>query len=427
MSGPGGRVAVAEDGDVASWLQLRTEVEPLFGPMPDFEATLRRHMERGWALCVRDDDGRVAGGVLVRRPPKDPSIGWLAVRADRRGSGVGAALVEAALGDMPRPCEVTVDTFGDDNPAGRPARRLYERFGFVPAEVLEHGPEGGTRQRFRAALTEAPAVEDRAGVARELLAAYDDVRLAVPPSVRWPRFDTTAAYDVLDRIDDERLRRGWRPVGWKIGFTNRGLWERYGVDRAMWARVWDRTIVRCGPSGTAEVEVDRYVAPRLEPEVVVGLRAPLRPGIADPAEVLRSVEWVAPGFEVVQCVFPDWRFTAADCAAAFGLHGGLVVGEPVPVDGWSATDLVTALEEASVELSRDGEVVDRGVGANALGSPLLALAHLADALASRGAALAAGDVVTTGTLTDAWPLTSGTTWRSTFTGAPFAGLTLTVR
>ena len=45
----------------------------------------------------------------------------------------------------------------------------------------------------------------------------------------------------------------------------------------------------------------------------------------------RCVEWIAPGFEIVQSHFPDWKFAAADCTAAFGLHGALVVGTPVAV------------------------------------------------------------------------------------------------
>jgi hypothetical protein len=55
--------------DVASWLELAREVEPLFGPTPDFEATIRRNISRGTALCVRDADGRVLGGVLLRAAP----------------------------------------------------------------------------------------------------------------------------------------------------------------------------------------------------------------------------------------------------------------------------------------------------------------------------------------------------------------------
>lgn len=144
-------VATVEEGtreDVASWLEIVREAEHLFGPMPDFESTLLRNISRSTALCVRDANGQVLGGALLQAPPRT-RITWLAVRASARRKGIGYALVAEALRRCPPPCEVLVDTFGADNIEGRPARRLYESFGFVPAEHLPNGPEGGSRQRYR--------------------------------------------------------------------------------------------------------------------------------------------------------------------------------------------------------------------------------------------------------------------------------------
>ena len=149
MMGPVPAASDATRADVPSWLELVREVEPLFGPMPDFEGeTLARNIERGTAVCVRGPDGEVVGGALYRLPPHN-QISWLAVRASARRRGVGHALVLEVLRRYGPGCEVIVDTFGEDNVEGRPARRLYESFGFVPAEALANGPEGGTRQRFR--------------------------------------------------------------------------------------------------------------------------------------------------------------------------------------------------------------------------------------------------------------------------------------
>jgi ribosomal protein S18 acetylase RimI-like enzyme len=141
-------VVEAGPATVASWMEIVREVEPLFGPMPDFEATLVRNIARGNALCVCDSDGEVLGGTLFTARP-EARITWLAVRSSTRRTGVGRALVAAVLGRCASATEVTVDTFGEDNVEGRPARRLYESFGFRAMEHLERGPEGGTRQRFR--------------------------------------------------------------------------------------------------------------------------------------------------------------------------------------------------------------------------------------------------------------------------------------
>jgi ribosomal protein S18 acetylase RimI-like enzyme len=137
--------------DVASWLEIVREVEPLFGPMPGFESALLRNIGRGTALCARDASGQVLGGILLQAPP-DTRITWLAVKASARRRGVGRALVAEALRRCQPPCEVLVDTFGSDNAQGRAARGLYESFGFTPAECLPDGPEGSSRQRFRLQL-----------------------------------------------------------------------------------------------------------------------------------------------------------------------------------------------------------------------------------------------------------------------------------
>jgi 2-oxo-3-hexenedioate decarboxylase len=92
----------------------------------------------------------------------------------------------------------------------------------------------------------------------------------------------------------------------------------------------------------------------------------------DPRELLRAVEWIAPGFEIVQSHFPGWKFTAADCTAAFGLHGALVVGPPLPIDDANRTVIAAALPAFTLQLRRAGTLIDTGVGANVLGSPALA-------------------------------------------------------
>ena len=144
-------VSLATRADIDSWLEIVREVEPLFGPMPNFGGTLERAIDEGGAWCVKDEAGRVLGGMLLGRPERS-AIDWLAVRSTARRGGVGRLLVSHALEVFSDSTEIRVDTFGEDNPEGRAARSLYERFGFEPAESLDRGPEGGTRQRFRRRL-----------------------------------------------------------------------------------------------------------------------------------------------------------------------------------------------------------------------------------------------------------------------------------
>lgn len=266
---------------------------------------------------------------------------------------------------------------------------------------------------------------DLAAIAERLIAAHDGATTLPPITAGAPDFSVADGYAVLHDIETRRQAQGWRPVGRKIGFTNRTIWPRYGVYQPMWAHVWAHT-VHFSAGGKAILPLGGLVQPRIEPEVVFKLNGPVPAG-EDAVAVLAAVQWIAPGFEIVQSHFPDWKFTAADCTAAFGLHGALVVGAPVAVTAASRAALAALLPTFEVTLSRGAEVIDRGKGANVLGSPALALAHLASVLSSQpwAPALAAGEIVTTGTITDAWPVAPGETWSSDYGALGLEGLTLT--
>ncbi len=229
-----------------------------------------------------------------------------------------------------------------------------------------------------------------------------------------------AGYSIAHALHQQRLSTGWRPVGRKIGFTNRGIWPRYGVFQPIFGFVYDRTLMFAA-KGHATVSLAGLAQPRIEPEICFGLKGP-PPLSKDPAEMLAAIDWIAHSIEIVQCSWPGWQMQVGDSTAANGLHGALVVGQKVAAADFA--DAATRLPALEVTLCRGDTVVDRGVGANALDSPLLALAHLVELLAALPdfAPLAAGEIISTGTLTDAAPVDAGETWSTRFTGGPLSGM-----
>ena len=254
----------------------------------------------------------------------------------------------------------------------------------------------------------------------ELIALDRAPREVAPFSQRHPGLTAEQGYDAVLRLHAHRLGQGWKPVGWKIGFTNRTLWQRYGVHEPMWGIVYDRTFIGARDDA-ASVPLDGLVQPRIEPEICFKLKgAPRSPALGD---LLASIEWMAHAVEIVQCYHPGWKVTIADCTAGNGLHGRLVVGTPRPLAPPEALPLVEA------RLYKGDQLIDRGVGANVLGSPLLSLGHLVELLARRPDAprLRAGDIVTTGVLTDAHPVAPGERWRTELSGAALPGLSIAFR
>ena len=258
-------------------------------------------------------------------------------------------------------------------------------------------------------------------LAREIKAAQDGALSVAPVTARYPGFSLAAAYEVAARLHEARLAEGALAVGRKIGFTNTAMWAALGVDFPVWGRVYAHTTMH-SDNGEAHCSLGRYVEPRIEPEIVLHFHS-APPQTQDLSRILACVDWIAHGFELVQSHYPAWQFQAADTVADNALHGALFVGareDPANL----GPDLIDQLRRFRVELSCNGIRRETGCGANVLGNPLAALAHLLAVVADRPAdeAVQAGELVTTGTLTKAYPVHAGETWSTALEGVGLPGM-----
>ena len=260
-------------------------------------------------------------------------------------------------------------------------------------------------------------------IAAEILAASAARRQIVPFSERVTSFDLDTAYQVTAALRRQRQARGENPVGRKIGFTNRRIWAEYGVHAPIWGDMYDTTLKPLGSDGV--VELSPLLEPRLEPEIAFGIARPPQAGM-DEAALLGCIDWIAHGFEIVQSIYPGWRFAAADTVAAYGLHGAYRIGPRYRLRDYANVNWLAALATFEIELSRDGALMDRGKAADVLDGPLSALRHLVELLAkdSANAPLAAGEIVTTGTVTRAFPVRPGESWSTRLFGVPFDGIAI---
>jgi len=264
---------------------------------------------------------------------------------------------------------------------------------------------------------------DATKLANELIDLHDHPRQVAPFSARFPGLTADIGYAAARRLHAHRLAQGWKLVGRKNGFTNRGIWKRYGVNGPMWGAVYDRTLIYA-KDNKAVVPLAGLVQPRIEPEICFKLKA-APPLTRDPVALLESIEWIAHSIEIVQCHHPEWKITLADCIADNALHGRLIVGTPVEISRISG--LAAALPFLKVSLFKNQEKMDQGVGANVLDSPLLSLAFLVEILAAQKDAprLSAGEIVSTGTLTDAHPVQAGEIWSTDLHGFAARGMEIT--
>ena len=258
-------------------------------------------------------------------------------------------------------------------------------------------------------------------IAAEAAAAFNSGSHRVPPfTARYPNLTMDDAYRVTALVHEIRLAQGYKPVGRKIGFTNRRLWDEYGVRAPIWGYVYDRTLHDLA----TPLPLAPYSAPKIEPEIMFGLAKAPSPGMDD-AALLKCVDWVAHGYEMVQSIYPDWTFTAPDTVIADAMHAALLIGSRYKI-GKNAGEWLRTLTSFEIELFCGGKPMDGGHALNVLEGPLSTIRYLMDLLARDpdNPPLAAGEIVSTGTLTRALPVKPGETWMTKLKGIALEGVSL---
>lgn len=210
--------------------------------------------------------------------------------------------------------------------------------------------------------------------------------------------DLTTAYAIQRALLELRIAAGERVVGWKLGYTSEVMRRQMGIDRPNFGPLTDWMLLDSGGAVN-----ERLVQPRVEPEIGLRLRTALdaRHAPVDRHTVAAAVEGAFACLEIVHSTWTGYRFNLEQNTADNSSAGQVVIGPRLPV-----TDLM-ALDTVAVRLHDDSRTLGQGVGADADGHPLDALARLARKLATMDQQLEAGDLVITGGLTAACALAAG--------------------
>lgn len=208
------------------------------------------------------------------------------------------------------------------------------------------------------------------------------------PPIRGELADLDAAYAVQRANVERGLAAGRRMVGRKIGLTATAVQRQLGVDRPDFGTLFADMAV---PDG-GEAPAGRLIQPKIEAEVALVLGEDLPHRQCTVADVLRATEFAVAALEIVDSRIADWDIGLLDTVADNASCGLYVLGtRPVPLTRLD-------LRETRMRMTRAGESVSAGSGADCLGSPLNAAVWLASAVAALGDPLKAGEIVLTGAL-----------------------------
>jgi 2-oxopent-4-enoate/cis-2-oxohex-4-enoate hydratase len=240
----------------------------------------------------------------------------------------------------------------------------------------------------------------------ELYTALRGCTVLEPLTGRHPEIGIADAYQVQQRLIARRLQDGERIVGKKIGVTSRAVMNMLGVYQPDFGYLLDAMIVNEGQA----IASATLIQPKAEGEIAFLLKKDLLgPGIGN-AEVLAATECVMPCFEIVDSRIRDWKIRIQDTVADNASCGVFVLGDRA-VDP-RHIDLTTC----GMVLEKNGDIVATGSGAAALGSPVNAVAWLANTLGMLGIPLKAGEVVLSGALAAMFPAVRGDNFRVSIGG-----------
>ena len=204
------------------------------------------------------------------------------------------------------------------------------------------------------------------------------------------------AYAISVKLRDMRLRDGETIIGKKIGVTSKPVMDMLGVNQpdfgfltdAMWAK-------------NNIIDTSAMILPRAEAEIAFKLKADLKGPDVTEEDVIAATESVTACFEVVDSRIKDWKVKIQDTIADDASCGTMAISSD-----WVDPNNVDMLGCRAV-VTKNGTPLSEGLGAATLGSPLKAVAWLANTLGRRGIPFKAGEIILSGSLVPLEPVTAG--------------------
>ena len=212
-----------------------------------------------------------------------------------------------------------------------------------------------------------------------------------------PQMDWDDAYTIQDAIRRRKEARGDRTVGLKAGLTSFAKMKQMGVDVPCFGFV-SASMAR--PDG-GEIKVSELIHPKVEGEICIVTKAPLKGPGCHVGAVLAATDFVVPAVEIIDSRYRDFKFDLKSVIADNTSASRFVIG------GRSRNVEELDLRTLGVVLEKNGQIVAMAAGAAVLGHPAAAVAMLANHLGARGQEIPAGSFIMTGGVTEAIAVAAG--------------------
>lgn len=229
-------------------------------------------------------------------------------------------------------------------------------------------------------------MHDLANLASAFLQIYDTHRVAQPIEPPLESLSVGEAYRVQQMVIGERVSRGDKVVGYKVGCTSSAIRQQFGLTEPISGSVMMSGL----HAGSSQLDFADFYQLAVEPEFVLTIARDLPGEVGDDKPIEDVIEYVSPGIELHNYHFWFGKPTMQELIASNGIHAGLVIGE----QKFRRQEVDWQME--GVGLFRNARLAASGVAAEIMGGPLVSLRWLVNHLLRRGQMLRAGDIVIPG-------------------------------
>ena len=218
-----------------------------------------------------------------------------------------------------------------------------------------------------------------------------------------PELTVDDAYAIQLSNVERKLAEGLIITGKKIGLTSLAMQDMLGVTQPDFGHLLNDMVVE-----SHSVVRKTMVQPKVEGEIAFVLKEDLKGPNVTAEDVLAATEYVVAAIEIVDSRIENWKINIVDTVADNASSGRYVLGsvkmDPRQID----------LTKVKMQLWKQDQLVNEGVGADVLGDPSEAVAWLANSLHRYGVTLKKDEVILSGALTAAQNAEAGDHYRVSF-------------
>jgi 2-keto-4-pentenoate hydratase len=199
--------------------------------------------------------------------------------------------------------------------------------------------------------------------------------------------DLQRGVDLADAYRIQAASQGGRILkGYKLGLISPAKQQQMGLNTPIYGRIYADMLYQ------HRISMQDFIQPRMEPEIAVVLRDAIPPD-ADERAVSGAIGGYFLGIDILDCIWSDYRFSAAEVIADNASGGGFLL----------ASAMSAVIPDGMLRLYLNGELLAEGQIAST-GDPVQRLQWLAQQVNG----LSAGMIIFFGSPVAAVPVQPGT-------------------